>query len=474
MGARYGGTANSCDSAVRDPLLFISLAFILLSIMVIVRLLQTKRGQTHVGCQLSFLAAFWINYLFAALVYLLPGYCGVFPELMVPGALVCLYALVGFVIGSFFLPQIFNVHPLPITGPAPAVPASLRSGLLVLGILFFVATHVGAGLAGVQAIFSSGQQLLVVAAVLNIWEAARRKQKKKVAFWVAFSFLFPFDSVVNAGFLNFGMTSLAPVLVFATTCIGRKNYVRVAALGALGLYLGLSFFATYAHLRSEIRASVWGGDRFTSRVERFAQMFENFEWFSVRNPNHLDAVSGRLNYIWIVGAGVTYTDNTQEWAHGSTLKDAALGFIPRVLWKNKPQQGGSQLVSRYTGLAFSEGTSVPIGQVLELYVNFGPLMVFFGFLVIGGLLAYLDTSASNGLKSGTFNRFIAFFIVAHALQHVANEYVAVVTEAVVGVGLTYGLQMFMRMKSRRSRQAAIQDPQNRGYADDFAAMRYSR
>jgi hypothetical protein len=473
MGARYGGTANSCDSAVREPLLFLSLAFILLSVMIVVRLLQRKRGQTQVGCQLSFLAAFWINYLFAPLVYLLPGYCGVFPELMVSGALVCLYGLLGFVIGSFFLPKLFHVRPLPITGPAPAVPASLRSGLLALGILFFIATHLAMGISGVQAIFSSGQQLLVVAVVLNIWEAARRKQSQKVAFWVAFSFLFPFDSVVNAGFLNFGMTSLAPVLIFATTCIGRKNYVRIAVLGAVGLYVGLSFFATYIRERTQIRATVSAGDRFTSRVERFARVFENFEWFSIRNPNHLDAVSGRLNYIWLVGAGVTYMENTQQWAHGTTLKDAALGFVPRVLWKNKPQQGGSELVSRYTGLSFSEGTSVPMGQVLELYVNFGPLLVFFGFLAIGGLLAYMDISAMNGLKSGTFNRFIAFFIVAHAFQHVANEYIAVVTEAVVGVGLTYGLQMFMRMKSRRRHQLANLDPQNSGYGDNFEAMRYS-
>jgi hypothetical protein len=452
MGNVYQGTTASCDSSVSGPLLYISLAFILLSVLIVVRLLKAKRGPTHIGCQLSFLAALWINNLFAPLVYLVPGYCGIFPELMVPGALVCLYGLVGFAAGSFFLSKLFGVRPLKESGPVPEVPSGLRKGLLALGILFFIANRLGAGLPGIQAIFSSGQQLLVVAAVLNIWEAVRTKQSQKVIFWVAVGFIFPAETVVNSGFLGFGIESLAPVLIFVATCTGKRNYSRTAVLGVLGLYLGLSFYVTYMRDRSEIRASVWGGDRFSRRVEQFAHTMENFELFSIDKPNHLDAISSRLNYTWLVGAGVSYLQNTQEWARGDTLVTAALGFVPRLIWKDKPQQGGSNLITKYTGLVFSQGTSVPMGQILELYVNFGSWLVFSVYAAIGGLLAYLDVVGSNALKTGAFQTFIYCFVIGQAVQHVGHEFVAVTADATAGIVLVYGLQMFMRMRAKRARR----------------------
>jgi hypothetical protein len=475
MGTRYGGAASSCDSSVRDPMLLICLAFILLTVLVVNRVLKTNRGQTHVGCQLSFLATLWINYLFAPLTYLLPGYCGVFPELEVPGALVCLYSLAAFTAGSFFLPGVFGVRSLKNPTPIPPVPNSLRKGLLLLGFLFFITDRLGIAFPGVQAVLAGGEQLLIVAIVLNIWEAARAKQNNKVVLWVGLGFIFPINSLINDGFLNVGMVALAPVLIFATTCVGKKDYLRIAFISVIGLYLGLSFFATYAHNRNDIRASVWGGDRLANRVQQFTNLFENFEWFSLGNPDHLDAVTGRLNQTWLVGAGVTYVDNTKEWAYGATLKDAALAFIPRLIWKDKPQQGGSSLVSRYTGLAFSEGTSVPMGQILELYVNFGVWSVVIGFAIVGGLLAYLDMKARNALSTGAFNTFVSCFIVSNGLHNVGNEFVTVVTQGVVGLGLTYVLQHFMRMKfSKRRRQLANANLSSRSYPGGLAAFKYSK
>jgi hypothetical protein len=468
----YGGTTNSCDAAVRDPLLLISIAFVLLTVLMVVRVLAAS-GQTHIGSQLAFLAALWTNNLFAPLVYLIPGYCGVFPELMIPGALVCLYGLLGFAVGSMILPKFFRIRPLKGAASAVAVPSTLRTGLLILGILFLVSRRVGAVVPGLQSIFGGGPQLMVVAAVLNIWEAARRKDNRKVAFWVAVSFIFPFETIINEGFLGFGIAALAPVLIFVTTCIGKRNYFRVGVFTLIGVYLGMSFFVTYARDRNEIRATVWGGSSFSNRVERFANTFENFEFFSIHEPRHLDVVSGRLNYTWMVGAGVTYMENTRGWAHGATLIDAALTFVPRVIWKNKPQLGGSTQITKYTGLTFSEGSTFAMGEVLELYVNFGSWMVFFGFMVIGALLAYMDVAGSNALKIGNFQAFIYCFVISQALQTVGDEFIGVTGRAVVGVVLVYGLQMFMRLKSRRRagsgqhphRPATHWSQRNPGYVD---------
>jgi hypothetical protein len=480
MGSSYGGTANSCDAAVREPLLWISLAFVLLSLVIVVRVLQANRGQAHIGGQLGFLAGLWIKYLFAPLVYLIPGYCGIYPEWEVPGALVCLYGLAGFTAGTYLLPMFFRIRPLKGAGPAVAVPSSLRNGLLILGMLFFVAKRLGALAPGLQAIIAGGQQLMVVAVVLNIWEAARRKENKKVAFWVVFSFIFPVQTIVNDGFLSFGMLAMVPVLIFATTCIGKRNYFRVGVFSVIGLYLGLSLFVNYFRDRNQIRAAVWGGDSFTNRVERLAQTFENFELFSIHKPAHLDSLSGRLNQTWIVGAGVTYTKNTQGWAHGSTLVTAALGFVPRFIWKDKPVQGGSSVITQYTGIVFSEGSSFGIGQILELYVNFGSWMVFFGYMVIGGLLDYVDVAGRNALKAGNFQTFIYCFLICLPVQNVDQDWIMTIGNMAVGIVLVYGLQMFMRLKSRR-RAASGHQPYHPvthrsqsalGYVERYKPMNY--
>ncbi|MBV8905936.1 MAG: hypothetical protein JOZ22_20055 [Acidobacteriia bacterium] len=458
MGSRYNGIATSCDAAVSQPILFIFVVACLVSGIILFRVLKSGQGKMHVGFQLSFLAAYWMNHLFALPGYFIPGYCGISPEFEVPGAWVTLYGLLGFVAGALFLPRLFGVRqPQNFRNAPTEVPSSLRNGLVILGLLFFAATRVvgEGGFTGFQAIFSGGQQLLVVAVVLNIWEAARKKRYRTVAFWVAFSFVFPFETIISMGFIGFGIASMFPVLIFATTCIGRRSYSKIVLAAVVSLYLGLTLWVNYARERNQIRESVWGGDRFSGRVEAFAQTFKHFEWLSMDNPTHMDAIGGRLNQTWLVGAGVVYIENTQEWAHGETLKYAALSFIPRLLWPNKPTQGGSSLISRYTGQQFSEGTSVPMGQVLEFYVNYGSWMVFFGFTAIGGLLGYMDTAAHNALNTGAFNRFITCFLIGIACQQVGHDLPPMVVGAVVGILLTSGLQMFMRMRAKRKQNDAV-------------------
>jgi hypothetical protein len=458
----YRGVAFSCDSAVRDPLLLILLIACLVTVLLLWHVLRRGREQRHVGLTLSFLlGGFWMSYWFAQATYLVPGYCGIYPEFEVPGARQTLYAFLGFAVGVLFVPKLFGFHSSKQTRsapppPAPPVPDKLRFTLLGLGVLFYIGAHLVARVRGAQGILSSGQQLLLPAILLNIWEAARKKRNTEVTFWTALSFGYPCLTVVQDGFLGFGIRLVAPVLIFVTTCIGRRNYFRVTIFGVVGLYLGLSLYVSYMRDRTEIRANVWGGGRLSSRVERFAQTFEHFEWFSPTNPNHLDAVTARLNQNWLVGAGVVYVDNTQQWARGETLKYAALAFVPRLLWPDKPQTGNTDLVTRYTGIRFAEGTSVGIGPVMELYVNFGSWLVFFGFVVFGALSEYLDFAAGNGLKTGSYDRFITCFVVALPVVQMTEDITTMCTTVTLALMLTYGLQMFLRMKSRKRMQPAVQ------------------
>jgi hypothetical protein len=456
MGSKYQGVAVSCDSAVRNELLLYFLIASLVTVLLLVRQLKSGRGQSHVGLVISYLlGGFWINHWFGVAAYLIPGYCGVYPELEVPGARETLYGLLGFAAGVLFLARIFggrrsqgNVSPVP-------VPANLRRGFLALGVLSYIAVHV-ASVNGLQAILVSGQQLLVVAVLLNVWEAARKKQKQRVAFWLVASLAFPCFTVVQDGFLGFGINAVAPIYIFAATCIGRRNYFRLAIVGLIGFYLGLSLYVNYMRERTGIRANVWGGNKLSARVDRFGEMFQRFEWFSPFDPTHLDAVVSRMNQSWLVGAGVVYAENTQQWARGETLKDAALAFIPRVLWPDKPMAGGGDMATRYTGIQFAEGTAVAIGQILELYVNYGSWLVFFGFMILGGLTDYFDKAAREALNTGAWDRFLTCFLLGSSMVLIMEPLAVAVAGAVAGVVFSFGLQMFLNMKSKRHMHSALQ------------------
>ena len=63
-------------------------------------------------------------------------------------------------------------------------------------------------------------------------------------------------------------------------------------------------------------------------------------------------------------------------------------------------RGGGNVVSEYTGIIFSEGTSVGIGPIMEFYINFGQMGLVLGALFTGLLMGYCDGRAGASLARG--------------------------------------------------------------------------
>src|SRR5208283_5335935 len=53
-------------------------------------------------------------------------------------------------------------------------------------------------------IFSTGSLLVVCGICLNCWQALCRKERGKVTFWLLFSFVLPFVTIIKQGFLGYG------------------------------------------------------------------------------------------------------------------------------------------------------------------------------------------------------------------------------------------------------------------------------
>jgi hypothetical protein len=169
----------------------------------------------------------------------------------------------------------------------------------------------------------------------------------------------------------------------------------------------------------------------TSRLDRLEQTVREAEWFDLHNTDHLDRIEKRLNQDSLIGAGVSYLKlNPNEFAGGETLWGAAVAVIPRALWPDKPVVGGSgDLVSRFTGMKFSDNTSVGIGQVMEFYVNFATAGVIVGFLIIGALIVSADRLALRALKRRDALGFTLWFLPGLSLLQVGGSFSEITSTA---------------------------------------------
>jgi hypothetical protein len=206
----------------------------------------------------------------------------------------------------------------------------------------------------------------------------------------------------------------------------------------------MSLYVTYMRDRTDIREVVWGGESVTARLNRLEDTFLNLELFDIYNVDHLQRVDLRLNQNYLVGMGVEYLDqHPDSFANGETILEAVFAPIPRALWPDKPSAAGSgDLVSRFTGIQFAEGTSVGIGQVMELYVNFGTPGVFLGFIILGAVLAYVDAQAARYRNSGEWHRFTMWFLPGLSLLQLGGSLVEVTSSAAAAIVVAVLLNRF--------------------------------
>jgi hypothetical protein len=212
--------------------------------------------------------------------------------------------------------------------------------------------------------------------------------------------------------------------------------------------------------RSEIRKSVWGEESYEDRLSRVSETMSTFEWFDVNEHKHLERVDDRLNQNYLVGAAVNRLAENHEFANGDTLWQAMLALVPRAIWADKPIEAGSgTLVTQFTGIEFSEGTSVGIGQVMEFYANFGTSGVVAGFLIFGILITMLDARAAEHLNSGDVQGFILRYLPGLSLLQVGGQLVEITASALGSLIVAFLVsKSLQRLQSRQLDIPAVPVP----------------
>ena len=446
-------------------------AWLILWLVGLALVLWGQRKGEGTGLVVAYALQLWVIHWLAPSIYALPWYMPPSPVLL-DGLKESTYAILGLGIGATVLAPTLRARlSLPAADTnGPAIADSwLVHAYLWLGIAAYIVQPMARAIPTVGALTSVTSNLLLVAFALECWNGLNRP-KHSIWRWIAMSAALPFITVVTQGFLSYGFAAMLIVFAFVAS-IYRPRW-RVAAIGCAVSFLALSVYVTYMRDRPIIRAAVWGQESYSVRLNQMVDTFSDFEFLNLANVDHLMRIDDRLNQTALVGAAVDYLRvRPEEFARGETIGQALMSPIPRALWPDKPISAGSgDLVSRFTGMRFAEGTSVGIGHVLEWYVNFGSLGVLFGSILFGAILTVIDAYCVAHLRAGHFSTFALWYLPSLSLLQVGGSLVEAVSGA--GAGLVIGLLI------HRYRPAHLRGPDHvRGTQrppDELAASRSYR
>ena len=396
------------------------------------------RDRAGVGVLLTFVVSFSVLHWLAPVMYLLPWYTVSGMDLVADGLREATVAMIAVAVGAevmlFVLGRRRSLRATESRMPNDRVvdPRAVKLFLGAGALLYVGLFPIAGSLPSVQALLATGSTVIIAALGMKCWNAWQTGRRSALLGWLALTLVLPLITVVTQGFLGYGFAASVTVLAFVASFY-RPRW-RVILVGVALGYLGLSIYVTYMRDRNEIRAVVWGGAGLGDRTDRLTATISGIEWFDIHDERHLARIDDRLNQDYLVGAAMAHLDSGRvPFAKGGTFIDAALGVIPRALWPNKPNVGGSgDLVTTYTGIRFAEGTSVGIGQLMECYINFGTAGVAGGFFLIGALLVLVDRSAFNALDRGDIKHFALWYVSGLSLLQVGGSLVEVTSTAAAG------------------------------------------
>lgn len=391
------------------------------------------------GFTVIYLANLSLIHFFGALIYVLPWYGFRDIDTTLKGFRVASYGMVAFSIGNLILaPYLFRLINIRVSN-------NLKSGnteplqnlpkiYVLIGIIsYFILFSIIGQRPTFRAIVSVGQQLMVVGICLGCWKAWVEKNKRELLVYLILSISFPFITIIIQGFIGYGTVMTLAILLFIARLVQPKWKVLIT--GFLLVYLALTFYQSYMRDRKELRTVIWGKAPVIERIEELSTTLWNTEWFNPFNKEHLIRIDNRLNQNFLVGKSIDYLEKWEmDYAYGKTLWESMIALIPRIIWPEKPVYAGSPgIVSKYTGMRFTRDTSVGVGQVMEFYINFGTICVIIGFLILGIIIAIIDTMSGYHLLKGSSPKFALWILPGLGFLQVGGSLVEVTASA--GAGL---------------------------------------
>jgi hypothetical protein len=265
-----------------------------------------------------------------------------------------------------------------------------------------------------NAVGEKGGAIWLLGVLLALRTAFEGRDFKEICLWGGALMVFPV-SLLAWGFLGWG--SVPIVIVSSALAVSIRSPWRVALGIILFTYLSLSVFVTYFQHREEIRNKGWSGAPLSERIDSVVDAFVDFHLFDPSKRQDLVNLDERLNQNYFVGLAARRIERGQvAYLNGESLWEGLIALVPRVFWPEKPVYGGSpQIVSKMTGLHFNSRTSIGVGNIMELQINFGYPGVVVGFCLLGWGIGKLDLKAAIAEYQGELGTLILYFLPCLAM-----------------------------------------------------------
>ena len=264
------------------------------------------------------------------------------------------------------------------------------------------ASRLQLSLEGLQAVFLTTGNYFIAGSCGLIAYKYQRVGKQNALIWTLIcALIMPIIMLVTTAILaDSVVASLILVSFFLALQRARRHAFTYRLVVFSAVFVGCVVFAIgYMQSRKELRGVVWSGASVTSAISQVIDLASRFDPASIGDDQTLVLIEQRLDQSVFIGLAIEGLRINQNYENGSTIGVALLGWVPRFIWPDKPQAGGSELISKYTGYKFNEQTTFGTGPVFEYYVNFGLPGVAFGLLILGMVLRYLDIRAYRALQS---------------------------------------------------------------------------
>lgn len=427
--------------------------------------LQARRAYGGAGFIFIYMLLLSVIHLFGAIIHAMPEFALTGASFVVLGFRESLYGIMAFCAGAF----------LPILGRATLEQQAAKEArvpvphkdvwyLMGLGIAFFFARAVLGKIPSIGAALNAGTTLMVVAMVLGFWTSWIEGKRFMMLFWLSLCGGFPLFSLTFQGFLGFGV-SVAAIVLMAIASFYRPQW-RVWAIGVPALYFALSLYVTYMREREQIREEVWGGNKLEKRIEKIQKIYENFEWLDLKNEEHIKRIDERLNQNSMVGMTVDRIERGDIGpVNGITLWWGIQALVPRIIWWGKSVRAGSMDVAGYfTGQVYATGTSVGLGQVMELYGNYERCGVVVGFFLLGWLISIWDIRCGQALRKGNWIDYSCYFILLVPLLQPGGSAVELFSGTASAAVLVWFLKKHVFKEEKKAKASAgsplLKDPED--------------
>lgn len=341
--------------------------------------------------------------------------------------------------------------------------------LIAMGYFFGAATEFWGG---ARELFNSAAELKTAGLfILAYWCLSTRKNLAILAA------VFGFEIVIGmtgffAEFKN-SMLALVAAAMLARPKFGKGSILPVAFAGLL--LIGVAIF--WSAIKEEYREFVNQGTRaqvvlvpMAERADFIADAAFSFTIDDVQRGSEI--LVARHGYIDYLAQTMRFVPSRRPHENGA-LTQAVVNHItmPRLFFPEKPPlPSDTEVMARYTGQAmrWDSNTSISLGHLAELYVDFGYLGGLLGMLVIGlivgGIFRILvrHRGSSDLLKAGLC------VMASLPLAYFGTAYAKLIGALVFTSLIAVGFQMFavrllpsltaLKNAPPRSRYGRISDP----------------